>query len=1455
MRPALNATHTTGVWSHPTSNVRAQPQTSMSNVLAASNSSSRLRLPVAEHWPARMAPDSEIAPPVLDCSSLAFNPVFVDQTDLDQRWAALQQYLTTATLAEQEILDVLSSGILLKDTGKAISGLFASAMLRSVQRPSTLSEAGLKNMVDTLCHLPPSQWQAAFGENTRFSSDQGANSVAGYIQSTLDNSSVLLNRRIASKDLVSNAQWEAIKRITQDARQYVRTSNTDLNSAWLLLKDDCVLRPSPKDALKNLEALIASLRAPAHGERKRWNDHFINKVEGVCDQLKPGYQSDSPALVEGKPNKSIPLRFNKPLKSNIRSEANNVEPLTKPIQPQDYAPTLLDDLHCFEYHANFYSNVGNSGPRIPESFAGKFLYACNALDTFGALKLDSSHISTGRPLDFPGKLETEVGLSNFQTPSIDMSGTQPDAASTTIMSPATLRQFAAQVDDIFNRFLNSITPWNSAYADELDEVVVMLNPKVEGLAPKDSDWSHFPDSAVMGEQLRDWLVRISGRLLDSGVAVLSQAGNLVERNPGRSLGALSLYVALSNLYNHWFLPEVEGWVDPLAGVVPEPDDLPDEAFFIFERTLEGINEIFDELSEFADAVRKRIGESEYRDPSDDPQLIEDVEAMLQQAIPGKHTVTYEDLVQDVIELACLDAKIEFETGPGIDSANLPESSDNRVPSLAEAPATVRRKRNLEGGEPTSSDLKVNSERSTRIGIETTHYLIEAGQRSLNAEGSATMGKKTIPDRMISQAADDFVKALEDLQLISDPSIFIRAVISEAIASSNLSGSTNSSLDFKTKFTVEFRLRRTDREDHKPLYQYRYKEFDLAQLFAGQHKKEKSGREEIFISWPDGYTAEFKTKVEQNDFEAAYKLKVEEVLSQPGTFELWTLDKQNELRRILKVYLQQPGNSAANQKIANDFFEGKLKARTISIRDGALSTPDEVSNALYLPGPKGSPGLFVFLGVNSTVIEYPLELLRKTKSIENFPELRDQLSKRISLKEFLARDAGDFKYNLGGVYSTNTKIEYPSVFDFFRFDTKISDYFDFKLPYDPILFGWEDSSAEPIFTELFKRQIEQVYIGIDILSSTESERITDAILEFVSAALAMLATCTAFLPGPGAVAAGLSMLFGFGSAGTDFVRGELEDDQELAAQHKANALRGAVFELVGPFVSKRTGKILSGREKSRIHSEIFNRLRSAGRLPDEVAKYIPLKKSRPAIIKMAQKLPKWIAPVVKDGAEINSVVNRKFINYRTANRMNRLREGPEVAQKLMDTTGITYYAGPEKGYVYKGVVMRGDTREPKVVFAEGFQLRTPITNIKQVNGMRGGFGGGKNALDSDGRGISTSAFYKKSGAGAYVYGGAKGGYTYVINGKDLEGFHLYSNHNLAAHPRSTLGFEPLEINYGANIPPSKILGAYDAKGVFYPNPNALADNIASCTPPMPQIRNPALKKTKNAITTTTYPNYP
>lgn len=677
---------------------------------------------------------------------------------------------------------------------------------------------------------------------------------------------------------------------------------------------------------------------------------------------------------------------------------------------------------------------------------------------------------------------------------------------------------------------------------------------------------------------------------------------------------------------------------------------------------------------------------------------------------------------------------------------------------------------------------------------------------------------------IGQAADRFINTLEGLQKVSDPSVFIRTVIEETIAGSNLPEDIKSTLDYKTKFKVQFRALAVA---HGPT-EIVNKEFDLAQLFAGQHKKEASGKS-IFISWPVRYTSQFIAQVDEMNLLKLYKEHAQGIFSQPDVFDFWKIGRQKELERALKVFLREGKGSEQNKDIAQTFLDGKVKAQMISIRDDGLSTPHEVSNAVYLHDGSNSGGLFVFLGGNSTVIEHPPELRERTKSIEQFPELQGNLSMRIALDELLGRGEYGFKYSLGYIDPEKLKPKPFDFFNLFKFPFLFLDKIDGKLPYEPILFGLPESDVEQIYKELYKRQGDQVKAAIDMLTSTTGERITDAILNFVSDALAILSMCTVFLPAPGAVIGGLSMLLGFGSVAVTYARGELEDDPGLAAQHKANALRGAIFELVGPFIGKVAGKAIPKSSYKKIGNEVIERMASSGRVSDDVAKYLSKKTPKNPILEAVKKIPGWVAPVERDILEILSKVDWKFINYRTANKFMRLNRGTKVAQKLMDRTGVAYYGGPSKGYVYRGVVMRGDMRPPSEIFEEGFKLRKEYTDIKQINGMQGGFGGDANALGLDGKGISTSAYYKDAGEGAFYYGGDKKGYTYVIDGRDIEGFHMYYNKELATNPGSKLGQRPYEINYPNDIPPEKILGAYDANEIFYPNPTAIGRSVVLSTP--------------------------
>jgi hypothetical protein len=208
-------------------------------------------------------------------------------------------------------------------------------------------------------------------------------------------------------------------------------------------------------------------------------------------------------------------------------------------------------------------------------------------------------------------------------------------------------------------------------------------------------------------------------------------------------------------------------------------------------------------------------------------------------------------------------------------------------------------------------------------------------------------------------------------------------------------------------------------------------------------------------------------------------------------------------------------------------------------------------------------------------------------------------------------------------------------------------------------------------------------------------------------------------------------------------------------------------------------------------------------------------------------------------------------------LRRLMQGHEEAQNMVLKQSRLKTKNVE-GYdlvIYRGSVFRGDLRPPQVIFKEGFTLKASSATLKrdihQLTGVRGGFGADATADGLDGRGLSTSVFFRKENVGAATYGVDRGGYNYLVDARKYDGYHLYQNQHNARYvkaqdlqpgafkteddylralknaehnPKLTPGaehaepltFSPTEINYADDLPPSAILGAYDEHGVFIAN---------------------------------------
>lgn len=1374
------------------------PQTPVSrNLQHAGNSSGSMRPPNAGPTAVATGSDETIAPPVLSRRTGSAND-FIDQKDLDRQWCTLQKALKVATLSEQGAVAILSSGILQTDTGRALAGLVEDAMLRSMRPSASMNESGLQYVVDVLCHRPPDEWQNALGENVRFPSAQkNPQGVAGFIQSQLDRSSELRDGRIANDELLKDVHWQTLKHLTEQGRQYIGVTDDKLDRALMMLEDSRDVRPSPKEAHAQLETFVRHLAEPCL-KQTPWTERYVAEVKALRDQINPddGIESswldwlDGPSWVEGLFGRA----------DSTSSSKNAAPSAPSPLRSNDTSPWPLSAFIKFERSADFRLDVTNSGPRIPESMPARLLYACNVLHTFNALSLDRSHI-TGRPGVPPNGTAWKNGAADFIKSPLDPGS---EATQTGILSDplATLGRFAADADEILNQIARSIVPWDSANAvqEEIHELEALVGRVYRSTTVELESVS--PDElSKMKVELGGWLARMSGYLLGTGAAVFSRTGELIEQNPLKTLGLFAIYVATSNFYANWFLPEAEEAVDPLQGIELAPGAAPNETSLAFEYAVESVVELFEESPVFAAEVKELILQSKYSDPADDPALIDKLAAFMQQSVPGDPSATYQDYVNEIAELAELDAHDEFVADPVSESSNAPAATANAQPLNANVATNVRSKRSVNDG-------VISSHIPTSVSGSSAHtpvnLLIRAGQRSLDAENGIGPGEEIVPGVTITQAADLFIKDFVELQTVLDPSLFILSSIEHFIADSDLSEPFKSSVTYRTLFKVDYDTPPPNGK-HGGYYHAttRHKMFSLAELLMGRHEKEAKSRERVKIAWSPGYTTGFRNAVTNTNLWQEYKVRAGKCLSQPQTYEMWKDSFKFKLRQLVGDYRNGTTISEQGKKVADQFLNGEIRVRPVGIKQGKYGDKLHASNVVFLSKGSGPEGLFVFQGGNETVIESPVELFKEGgKSIEEFPQLRNALSNRIPLFDMLSRDDDDFKYSQGRF-----------IWDW----NPVHMFENYKWPYQPIIFGRKDGPTyhgeyHDAFKDLFEDIVSKAKSDMDTMISTAGERSVDKFLEILTEMLALYAMILAL---PGVPTVGVAFMMGASASSAQYLRGAVNDDPLEASRHKGNAIKGMISQIAAPHIGKVLGTVISKAVDSRIAEKIFERLRYSGFFPKEIARHFPKSgHTSSPLSASANKIDKWIAPRVRNPWIIQNKVDRRLTNNMVVSRLNSLDKGPKVAEKLMERSRITYFGGPQEGYVYQGFAMRGDGRMPQDVFKNGFKSNGPANPISPDRSINPG--------------VELSGYYNSNGMGAFHQGGKINGYTYLVDVRKAGALDVRRTEQWLAGSGSRVGSNPYQLR-SPDIPGSSVLGAYDSTGKFFPNPNALKRAIEKSVP--------------------------
>lgn len=639
---------------------------------------------------------------------------------------------------------------------------------------------------------------------------------------------------------------------------------------------------------------------------------------------------------------------------------------------------------------------------------------------------------------------------------------------------------------------------------------------------------------------------------------------------------------------------------------------------------------------------------------------------------------------------------------------------------------------------------------------------------------------------LNAAVEDIAHFFTDVvnPRLFSPIAYIEAAIARLVEESNATPQVKGAINSDTLITVRYMEHQRAPfsgiiQGGKPLLLPKSKQFKLFDIVTDSHIKQLQNATNLRIVWPDEYPELLTSAFESADLQSDYKSEIDTTFVRPDVEYISKLLIEDELESILKAYLNRADVSPDNRRLVEGCLKKRIKLQTLVFHRASRVRLGQVA---VLAWPKGSEearsrnSLLIFLGTvpEQSVLELPTDPGQRMVFVTRSTTLKRLILERLPIHERL-RDGND-------------NLLYRRISIGLRVMTR------------PCL---TFSSSDDIVSDLYLLRLSRMLSDMDTLVSTDTERFTDKGLELGVAMLQGLSMAV-LLPAGSAFVAGkmvASFLLGMAASSLEAIRGTLADTPDEASERYTSAFIMGISEIAVPLVQKMLGKALSTAMRSNVSRRVTRLLRSH---------YFP----------NASQLPHQVVSAVRKPTAVE--IERFKVEL-----TKHLAAGPEHAQKLVKRQGRMLNRTVE-GHdlvVYRGQVFRGDMRAPEVVFKDGFQLRTPPGDIKrdihQVTGVRGGFGGGHDALDPDGKGISTSFFYLEENTGAFVYGGGKGGHTYLIDARRYDGYHLYANHYKAQYPKAPpMEFKPTEINYGEGLAGSAVLGAYDHNGLFIPNHPAL-----------------------------------
>ncbi|MCP1495813.1 hypothetical protein J2Y86_000520 [Pseudomonas migulae] len=551
-----------------------------------------------------------------------------DLNSFSEAWGAAYEHLTTQTLTEREVLDILKSGILHRKVGRNLEHVFVEAIMRSLQTKGDLPVLQLREIVEVVCHFPHDRWADTLGEHLGFHQGEDGQGVAGFIQSQLTESHKERDKKIAKGQLLTSAQWQCLCEIIEASPPWMNDRLGQLldeegpNRPEVDLEDIAHLRPSPDTACLLMSKCLQVL-----------NQRAAN------DEVPAGYESSIHQLIRCIVEKKDPIVA---AQRTVR-DAVSFEFL-KPFKPQthlvihvggdskrDVDFPLLKVLQEIERKSDFHDSVDTRAPGVPKGFVPRIMYALNCVENIRQLP--------GPAMD-PG-LRVMPRATVTTTPPAEQPRHESAAFAPGFIEQ--LEELAGQVDTLLTGVTHFLTGWNPVAAEDIADPRTLLN-ELENKANElnVAELEHQQSTVeTWAVSLGEWLQGTAGFLAAASLATVNTAAGVVQQNPRATatVAIAAVYAVVLEFYNQWF-----------------PEGPPDSSHFVKEADsrLHGqiVNDVESSLNEMpaiARAIRERLVKSSYEDPHQDPLLVSDVAHLLEQPVPWNKNITGSELIVEGVE--------------------------------------------------------------------------------------------------------------------------------------------------------------------------------------------------------------------------------------------------------------------------------------------------------------------------------------------------------------------------------------------------------------------------------------------------------------------------------------------------------------------------------------------------------------------------------------------------------------------------------------------------------------------------------------------------------------------------------------------------------------------------------------------------------------------------------------